>query len=52
MPHALELAWGHGCCKVMLSSGAQRDAAHRLYESVGFDGDRERGFVIKAPARG
>jgi len=47
--HALALAWAAGCCKVMLLSGAQREPAHRLYLAAGFDGDRERGFVIKAP---
>jgi len=31
----------------MLLSGAQRKEAHKLYESVGFDGDVERGFVAK-----
>lgn len=50
--HALALAWQAGCCKVMLLSGAQREAAHRLYVAAGFDGDRERGFVIKAPIAG
>ena len=46
---ALAQAWQMGCCKVVLLSGAQRPEAHRVYEKVGFDGDVERGFVIKAP---
>jgi hypothetical protein len=33
----------------MLLSGAERAAAHRLYESVGFRADVERGFVAKPP---
>lgn len=45
--YALELAWSKGCYKVMLLSGADREEAHRLYESVGFRGDIERGFVAK-----
>ncbi len=45
--HALGLAWARGCYKVMLLSGAGRGEAHRLYESVGFRGDLERGFVAK-----
>jgi GNAT superfamily N-acetyltransferase len=45
--YALELAWSKGCYKVMLLSGAERTEAHRLYESVGFRGDIERGFVAK-----
>jgi hypothetical protein len=31
----------------MLLSGMQREDAHVLYESLGFHGDIERGFVIK-----
>jgi GNAT superfamily N-acetyltransferase len=47
LQHALDLAWSRDCCKVVLLSGAQRAEAHRLYESLGFRGDSERGFVIK-----
>ncbi|WP_254789997.1 GNAT family N-acetyltransferase [Variovorax sp. OV329] len=47
---ALEQAWQLGCCKVVLLSGALRPQAHRVYEKLGFDGDVERGFVIKRPA--
>jgi GNAT superfamily N-acetyltransferase len=49
LDHALALAWERRCYKVTLLSGAQRPQAHRLYQSAGFDGDAERGFVIKAP---
>ena len=45
--YALDFAWSHSCCKVMLLSGMQREEAHALYESLGFRGDIERGFVIK-----
>ncbi|HZY17536.1 MAG TPA: GNAT family N-acetyltransferase [Ramlibacter sp.] len=45
--HALHLAWSDDCCKVVLLSGAQRVDAHRLYESLGFRGNIERGFVVK-----
>ncbi len=47
LDHALALAWSLGCYKVMLLSGVQRLEAHKLYESVGFNGDVERGFVAK-----
>ena len=47
---AVDEAWRQGCCKVVLLSGAQRPQAHRLYQRIGFDGDVERGFVIKRPA--
>ena len=44
---ALEIAWSRNCYKVVLLSGVQRKEAHTLYESVGFRGDLERGFVAK-----
>ena len=47
LQHALDFAWSQSCCKVMLLSGMQRGEAHALYESLGFRGDVERGFVIK-----
>lgn len=47
---AVDEAWRLGCCKVVLLSGAGRPEAHRVYAKVGFDGDVERGFVIKRPA--
>ncbi len=47
MQHALAHAWSKGCYKVMLLSGAQRPEAHRFYQALGFDGDVERGFVVK-----
>ncbi|MDP2560354.1 GNAT family N-acetyltransferase [Psychrobium sp. 1_MG-2023] len=46
---AIDLAWQKGCCKVMLLSGAQLSGAHAVYESVGFNADIEKGFVIKHP---
>ena len=50
LQYALDFAWSRDCCKVMLLSGMQRPAAHRLYESLGFRGDIERGFVIEPAA--
>src|SRR5687768_11482703 len=47
LQHALDYAWSQSCCKVMLLSGMRRAEAHALYESMGFSGDIERGFVIK-----
>lgn len=49
---AQDAAWAVNCCKVFLLSGAQRADAHRLYESVGFVGSRELGFVKKNPSLG
>ncbi len=47
LEHALNVAWSERCCKVVLLSGTQRTDAHRLYESVGFVGNVESGFVAK-----
>jgi GNAT superfamily N-acetyltransferase len=47
LEQALDLAWARSCYKVMLLSGAKRTEAHELYESVGFLGDVERGFVAR-----
>jgi GNAT superfamily N-acetyltransferase len=47
LERALATAWCRDCYKVMLLSGAHRTDAHKLYESVGFVGDVERGFVAK-----
>jgi GNAT superfamily N-acetyltransferase len=49
LSYAIDLAWQLHCYKVMLLSGAKLNGAHKVYSAVGFDGDRERGFVIKAP---
>ena len=44
---ALTIAWERACYKVMLLSGEGREAAHRLYEKLGFQAGIEKGFVIK-----
>lgn len=49
--HALDFAWSRDCYKVMLLSGAQRAEAHHVYLALGFDGDAERGFVVKPQVR-
>jgi GNAT superfamily N-acetyltransferase len=43
--HAMQLAWDEGCTEVMLLTGARNHAAHGLYRSLGFDGDRKAGFI-------
>ncbi len=45
MRHALEVAWGQNCYKVMLLSGAGRPEAHQFYEGLGFKRDSKIGFV-------
>src|SRR5439155_18447665 len=51
LAYALRVAWSRNCYKVILLSGAERTEAHRVYESVGFRGGVESGFVAK-PAVG
>jgi GNAT superfamily N-acetyltransferase len=45
--HTLNFAWQKNCYKVMLLSGSHRQAAHRLYESVGFSKEGKIGYIAK-----
>ena len=45
--YTLNFAWQKNCYKVMLLSGSRRQAAHRLYESVGFSKDEKIGYIAK-----
>lgn len=47
--HTLDFAWAENCYKVMLLSGKDRQAAHGLYESVGFSKDEKVGYIAKPP---
>jgi GNAT superfamily N-acetyltransferase len=47
MQMAIEYAKKCNCNKACLLSYAYREEAHKFYESLGFDGDVKRGFVIK-----
>ena len=46
---SLNYAWAQGCTEVMLLSGANNFAAHRLYEKLGFDQHRRTGFILHKP---
>lgn len=48
--YAINKAQQRQCYKVLLLSGAERPAAHQLYQQLGFNGDVERGFVLKLAA--
>jgi len=37
MEHAVDVSGGAGCYKITLSSDLKRDAAHGLYDSLGFE---------------
>jgi GNAT superfamily N-acetyltransferase len=47
--HTLNFAWMENCYKVMLLSGKDRQAAHGLYEGVGFSKDQKVGYIAKPP---
>jgi GNAT superfamily N-acetyltransferase len=49
LKHTLNFAWTANCYKVMLLSGTYRQAAHSLYESVGFSKDEKIGYIAKPP---
>ena len=44
---AIEFAKKHHCYKVILQSGAARTAAHRFYESKGFNGESKKAFDMR-----
>jgi GNAT superfamily N-acetyltransferase len=49
LKHTLNFAWTANCYKVMLLSGTYRQAAHGLYESVGFSKDEKIGYIATPP---
>jgi GNAT superfamily N-acetyltransferase len=50
LQYAINKAQQRQCYKALLLSGAKRPAAHQLYQQLGFNGDVERGFVLKLAA--
>ncbi len=49
MRYTLDYAWENGCTEVMLLSGSQNTRAHHLYQKLGFDPERKKGFIIFKP---
>lgn len=45
----LDHAWKRGCTEVMLLSGSENKIAHQLYESLGFDQSKRKGFITFKP---
>ena len=43
--HALQVAWGHGCYKVMLLTGSKQEETLRFYENAGFKRGVKTGFI-------
>ncbi|MBN1978257.1 MAG: GNAT family N-acetyltransferase [Anaerolineae bacterium] len=43
--HALQVAWGNGCYKVMLLTGRKDEATLRFYERAGFKPGVKTGFI-------
>jgi len=44
---ALELAWSHGCYKVMLMTGSKKEETLRFYERAGFRRGEKTAFVAQ-----
>ena len=49
MEHVLDYAWQQDCTEVMLLSGADLTAAHKMYEGLGFNRHRRTGFIKYRP---
>ncbi len=47
LKHALEIAWEHGCYKVMLLTGSKDETTLRFYENAGFERGVKTGFVAR-----
>jgi GNAT superfamily N-acetyltransferase len=45
--HALDLAWGSNCYKVMLQTSRLDEGTFQFYETVGFDRNAKQAFVAK-----
>jgi GNAT superfamily N-acetyltransferase len=45
MAEVEKLCLAQDCSKIMLLSSVRREAAHRFFESLGYEGDSKRGFV-------
>lgn len=45
LQHALQVAWDHGCYKVMLLTGRKDEATLRFYERAGFKRGVKTGFI-------
>lgn len=45
MAEVEKLCLARDCSKIMLLSSTRREAAHRFFESLGYEGDSKRGFV-------
>ena len=44
---AVEIARERACYKLILQSGISRREAHRLYESLGFNGESKKAFDMR-----
>lgn len=49
LQHTCNIAWQHGCYKVMLHTGRHDEATLAFYESAGFDRHTKQAFYAAAP---
>lgn len=52
LQQARNIAWQHGCYKVMLLTGRKDEATLRFYESAGFDPHTKQAFYAEMPHAG
>jgi len=45
----LRYTWQNDCTEAMLLSGSHNTKAHQLYEKLGFDKNRKKGFIVYKP---
>lgn len=45
--HALTVAWGRNCCKVMLLTSSKQESTLRFYEQAGFGRGEKTGFIAR-----
>lgn len=50
--YALQIAWSHGCYKVMLLTSSKKEETLRFYENAGFRRGVKTGFVAYPEAAG
>ena len=49
LDHAIKLAWGQNCYKVMLMSGRTDGSVHAFYKKCGFNADEKQAYIQRAP---
>ncbi|MFZ2957098.1 MAG: GNAT family N-acetyltransferase, partial [Candidatus Ozemobacteraceae bacterium] len=46
LEYVIREAWETGCTEILLLTGSHNRIAQKMYESLGFDGQRKVGFIL------